>query len=203
MLPLDATVLGALKLGPSRADTHWVMRIICILHHSRAMRAAPIALAAALLVPCTALAQARSSSASVAVSAAVMPACRLQHGTGLLVSRMDDSTTQVVVRVRATSNAHYRVVATTLGRADGDRARGADAGWRVLVRNPTGAFIALEPGEPLAIATGSDPGIREHDVAYQVIDREAGGAGARAEPRVGVACVVEEAGVATGVVLEL
>ncbi len=167
------------------------------------MRVAPLASAAALLVPCTALAQARSSSASVEVSAAVMPACRLQHGTGLLVSRMDDSTTQVVVRVRAISNARYRVVATTLGRGDGDRAHGAHAGGRILVRNSTGAFIALEPGEPLAIATGSDPGIRDHDVAYRVIDRESGGADVRAEPRVGVACVVEEAGVATGIVVEL
>jgi hypothetical protein len=203
MLPLDAMAVDALKLGRRRADTHWVMRIICVLHHSRAMRAAPLASAAALLMPCTALAQARSSSASVEVSAAVMPACRLQHGTSLLVTRMDDSTTQVVVRVRATANARYRVVATALGRGDGDRASGAGAGWRVLVRNPTGTFIALEPGEPLAIATGSDPGVREHDVAYQVIDQGPGGAGVRAEPRVGVSCVVEEAGVATGIVLEL
>jgi hypothetical protein len=139
----------------------------------------------------------------VAVSAIVMPTCRLHHSAAADVSRLDDSSTQVVVRVGASSNARYRIVATAIGRAGDGPPGDQGATWRVLVRNAAGEFVALGREEPVAIATLHDPGVREHAITYRLIEPARPNVATPAEPRVGVACVVDQPGVATGVVLEL
>jgi hypothetical protein len=132
-----------------------------------------------------------------------MPACRLDHDAEAVVSRLDDSSTQVVARLKVASNARYRIVVRAIRWERGGGVGDERAGRQLRVRDSSGDLVVLSHDATVPVVTLQDPGIRVHEIMYRLV----GGAMTKRDvlvgPRVGVSCVVDQPGVATGVVVEL
>jgi hypothetical protein len=166
----------------------------------RRARVIACALVVANVVPRIAQAQGGAGSASLDVTARIMPSCQLRQVSGPAVRRWTPTSAVVVMVVEAESNTRHHIVAQSLA----PPTRDTSATPSIEVRDVRGAFVALEPGQPVLVIAphGAHPP-RRKEIVYRVSGALASPAAATMATNAAVVCVLDDARVANGVVLGL
>jgi hypothetical protein len=162
----------------------------------------------AVFVTCSA--DARAQGTTLKATASVPPVCTLRQRPEVDVMPLGDTATQVTTWVEAEANGSYRIIARleapgAMRRGRSTATEGASRGdatavpvARVLVQSDSGAFIPLTSTDSPVLTLDGQPGTTWRKVVYRVLGVPPS---AEERPRVGLACVLDDNRVASGVVL--